>query len=112
MGVYTTMHPLLREAGRRRYQTDPVVAIASKSSEKAAQKMKQLRSRNDTGFDDVLGRSLMRVGAVAAALPDPVVIGAVTLATRNPALGVKTAMMMNIGGLVAIGVGFLLTTRD
>ena len=112
MGRYTTMHPLLVEAGQRRVHTDPTVSIASKSGAKAAVAVKQLRSRNDTGFDDVLGRSLMVAGTIATTLPDPVVIGAVSLVTRNPGLGVKTAMYLNVAGLVAVGAGYLLTVRD
>jgi hypothetical protein len=54
----------------------------------------------------------MVAGTIATTLPDPLVIGAVTLATRNPGLGVKTAMYLNVAGIVAVGVGYLLTVRD
>lgn len=101
---YAHMHPLLQEACKRRLLTDPKVApyIEATKKVRAPSKASQRVVRNNTGFDDRMGRTIQRTGVVVSLVPDAAVYGLALVITKNPALAAKVT-----AAAAAVGVGMI-----
>lgn len=75
-------------------------------------KTAQRVARDNTGFDDRLGRTLQRTGVVVVLVPDVVVVAVVTAVSKNPALAVKVAAASTVIGLGMVAAGKYLQSRD